>query len=226
MTNPLALEAATDAQSKAQRTRWMQKRFRAFLPIVVDLETGGCNEKTDALLELALIIIGVDENFKLFEEQILHHHIHPFDGANIEEIALKITGIDPYDPLRAAENEREVLRDSFAKIHESLEYYRCTRAILVGHNAFFDLKFLNEAISRCKIKNNPFHKFSSIDTVSLGALAYQQTVLAKVAKAAGYPWDKDLAHSALYDAKATAHIFCKVFNSYQILPADLYDDLT
>ncbi|SVC71272.1 uncharacterized protein METZ01_LOCUS324126, partial [marine metagenome] len=32
-------------------------RFRGFLPIVVDVETGGFNSKTDALLEIAAVLI-------------------------------------------------------------------------------------------------------------------------------------------------------------------------
>lgn len=199
---------------------WMQSRFRGFLPVVVDLETGGFNEKTDAILELAAIIIGVDKNKKLFAEHTIHFHVEPFDNANIEESALKINNIKPYHPLRLAQSEIKVLNDLFAEIKKALSHYGCSRAILVGHNAFFDLKFLNEAIKRNKIKNNPFHQFSSLDTVTLGALAYRQTVLAKIADVAGIKWDIDSAHSALYDTQVTAQIFCKIFNTYDLLSSD------
>ena len=219
MNDATLVKVDIDAK-RIERINWMRERFRCFLPIVVDIETGGCNEKTDALLEFAAIIIGVDENFKLYEEKILHHHVQPFAGANIEEEALKVNGIDPYSPLRLALSEKEVLNSAFKKIHESLKYYQCTRAILVGHNAFFDLKFMNEAISRCNIKNNPFHRFSSLDTATLGALAYRHTVLAKIAEVAGYEWNSDSAHSALYDAQMTSHIFCGIFNSYDMLPIE------
>ena len=216
MNNPALVRVDVNTK-RIEQINWMQERFRSFLPVVVDLETGGCNEKTDALLEFAAIIIGVNQNFKLYQEKILHYHVQPFTGANIEETALKVNGINPYSPLRLALTEREMLQTVFKKIHVAIRYYRCTRAILVGHNSFFDLKFLNAAIDRCCIKNNPFHKFSSLDTVTLGALAYRHTVLAKIADGAGYEWNNNSAHSALYDVQATAQIFCKVFNSYDVL---------
>lgn len=216
MSNPMPVKGYVDA-AKVERINWLQERFRSFLPVVVDLETGGCNEKTDALLEFAAIIIGVDEDFKLFEQKTIHYHVHPFEGANIENDALKINGIDPYNPLRLALHEKEVLITVFQKIREAVKYYNCTRAILVGHNSFFDLKFLNAAINRCNIENSPFHQFSSLDTVTLGALAYRHTVLAKIADIAGHEWDPNAAHSALYDAQVTAYIFCKIFNSYDVL---------
>ena len=219
MDNPSLVKVDVNTQ-RIEQIHWMQERFRSFLPVVVDLETGGCNEKTDALLEFAAVIIGVNQNYKLYQKKTLHYHVRPFEGANIEETALKVNGINPHSPLRLALDEGEALTAAFNKIHLEIQYYRCTRAILVGHNAFFDLKFLNAAIDRCNIKNNPFHKFSSLDTVTLGALAYKQTVLAKIADVGGYEWNADAAHSALYDAQTTARIFCKIFNSYDLLAAE------
>ncbi|MED5420384.1 MAG: hypothetical protein VYD01_02905, partial [Pseudomonadota bacterium] len=35
----------------------MSDRFRGFLPVVVDVETGGFNCKTDALLEIAAVFL-------------------------------------------------------------------------------------------------------------------------------------------------------------------------
>jgi DNA polymerase III epsilon subunit-like protein len=72
----------------------------------------------------------------------------------------------------------------------------CTRAILVGHNAFFDLGFLVAASNRAKLKS-PFHQFSTIDTVSLSALYYGETVLAKAMRVAGIEWEDVNAHSAI-----------------------------
>lgn len=67
----------------------------------------------------------------------------------------------------------------------------CSRAILVGHNSFFDLAFVNAAAERARIKRNPFHPFSSFDTaITLAGLAYGQTVLARSLRATGIPWDE------------------------------------
>ncbi|HFE38757.1 MAG TPA: hypothetical protein ENK06_10140, partial [Gammaproteobacteria bacterium] len=95
---------------------------------------------------------------------------------------------------------------------QALKEAQCKRAILVGHNAFFDLGFINAAVERCKMKRNPFHPFSTFDTVSLCGLAYGQTVLARAAKAAGMDWNHNDAHSAIYDAEQTATLFCNVVN--------------
>ena len=50
--------------------------------------------------------------------------------------------------------------------------------------------------------------------VSLSALAYGQTVLARAAEAAGLVWDNESAHSAAYDAEMTADIFCSIANRW------------
>ncbi len=197
-----------------EQKEWMQTRFRSFMPVVVDVETGGFNAKTDALLEIAAVLIGVSDDMRLYAEKVLHHHVEPFENANLEEESLKVNQIDPFHPLRMAKPEKLVLENLFAEIRAALGRYRCSRAILTGHNASFDLKFLNAAVVRNGIANNPFHRFSSFDTVTLGALAYRQTVLAKIADASGLRWDESSAHSAIYDAKVTAEIFCAVFNQY------------
>ncbi len=199
--------------NKADKTRWMQTRFRGFLPVVVDVETGGFNEKTDALLEVAAVLIGVDKDNRLLPEKTVHFHVEPFENANLDDAALKVNRINPFHPLRLAQPEAKALQSLFAEVRDALARHRCSRAILTGHNASFDLKFLRAAAGRSRIKNNPFHQFSSLDTVTLGALAYQQTVLSRIAEAAGFGWDETEAHSALYDAEMTARIFCRVFNN-------------
>lgn len=87
--------------------------------------------------------------------------------------------------------------------------------MLVGHNAHFDLGFLNEAIARASIKRNPFHPFSCFDTATLCGIAFGQTVLSRAAKAAGFPFDEESAHSAAYDAEITADVFCEIVNRFR-----------
>jgi ribonuclease T len=93
----------------------------------------------------------------------------------------------------------------------------CARAVLVGHNAHFDLGFLNAAVQRTGHKRNPFHPFSCFDTATLGGLAYGQTVLSRAVQAAGFEWDADAAHSAVYDAERTAALFCTIVNRWHNL---------
>jgi len=193
----------------------MADRFRGFLPIVVDVETGGFNCKTDALLEIAAVIVGFDDSGELVRRETFRHHVKAFEGANIEAASLAVNGIDPYHPLRPAIDERDALGRLFREIRRAIRENNCSRAVLVGHNAHFDLGFLNEAIARAGIKRNPFHPFSCFDTATLCGVAFGQTVLSRAAKAAGFPFDEESAHSAAYDAEITADVFCEVVNRFR-----------
>jgi ribonuclease T len=192
-------------------------RFRGFLPIVIDVETGGFNAATDALLELAAVLIEMTPLGTLRPGPTLRYHVQPFHGSRLDPASLAITGIDPHHPLRPAIPEKEALAQMFREVRRAVRDADCTRAILVGHNAAFDLAFLNAAVARTDIKRNPFHPFSTFDTVTLGGVAYGQTVLSRAAAAAGISWDSTAAHSAIYDAERTAELFCAVCNRFRVL---------
>lgn len=189
-------------------------RFRGFLPVVIDVETAGFNAETDALLEVAAVLLKVNADGRLERDTTVAQHILPFEGANLEKAALEFTGIDPYHPFRMALPEKEALQTLFKPIRSAIKEHHCTRAVLVGHNAAFDLGFINAAVERTSIKRNPFHPFSTFDTVSLSALAYGQTVLARAAVASGIEWNGEEAHSAIYDAERTAELFCNIVNQW------------
>lgn len=195
----------------------MAERFRGYLPVVVDVETGGFDDEHDALLEIAAIPLVMDADGILGALPTLSTHVEPFPGANLDPRSLEITGIDPYNPLRGALAERAALDLIFQGVREAVHAAGCQRAILVGHNAAFDLGFLNQAVRRCAHKRNPFHPFSCFDTVSLGGLAFGQTVLSKAVLAAGLSFDSREAHSAVYDAERTAELFCSVVNRWRQL---------
>lgn len=204
----------------------MSERFRGYLPVVVDVETGGFNAQTDALLEIAAVLVEMDEIGNLRRGKTLHANIEPFAGANIEAEALQFNGIDPHHPFRNSCSEYEGLQDIFKPIRQAIKETGCKRAILVGHNAFFDLSFLNAAVARSGIKRNPFHPFSTFDTVSLSGLAFGQTVLARAAKAAGMEWSHSDAHSAIYDAEQTTDLFCRIVNLWQQHAPNLIQRIT
>ena len=193
----------------------MADRFRGFLPVVVDVETGGFNAKTDALLEIAAVLLDFDDQGKLDRTETIRYHVKPFEGANMDPASLAVNGIDPDHPLRPAIEERDALQRVFREVRRAIREANCTRAILVGHNSAFDLAFLNEAIDRSSIKRNPFHPFSSFDTATLCGVAFGQTVLSRAVKAAGLEFDEGSAHSAAYDAEITADIFCQIVNRFQ-----------
>ena len=199
----------------------MSNRFRGYLPVVLDVETGGFNPGTDALLESAIAIIEMDERGFLELGETLSFNIKPFLGANIEDAALQFTGIDPDHPFRFAVEEKEALEEMFSKVRKEIKRTGCHRAIVVAHNASFDHAFLCKAADRCDIKRNPFHPFSTFDTATLAGLAYGQTVLARACEAAGIPFDSEEAHSAAYDCTKTAELFCQIVNRWKRLSAEV-----
>ncbi len=193
----------------------MAERFRGFLPVVVDVETGGFNSATDALLEIAATPILMDDDGQVYLDQTHFFRVEPFDGANIEQAALEFTGIKLDHPLRMAVSEAHALTEIFKHVRKAVKSAGCKRAVLVGHNAFFDLGFVNAAVERTDIKRNPFHPFSCFDTATLGGLAYGQTVLAKACAAADIDFDGREAHSARYDTEKTAELFCAIVNRWR-----------
>jgi ribonuclease T len=199
------------------RSKRYATRFRGFLPVVIDVETGGFDSERDALLEIAAVIVRMDENGMLHPEPALSTHVVPFPGANVDPRSLEITGIDLTHPFRAAVEEREALELIFKPIRKALRDFDCQRAVLVGHNASFDLGFLNAAIRRTGYKRSPFHLFSCFDTATLGGLAFGQTVLSRAVQAAGFDWNESEAHSAVYDAERTALLFCDIVNRWKTM---------
>ena len=191
----------------------LKERFRKFLPVVVDLETGGFDSKKNAILEIAIQLI--DEKDSMLVLGNSHRfHIEPFEGLIVEDEALEFLKLNLNHPLRLAVDEKFALQEIFKIINKQRSKFECSRAILVGHNAFFDHSFLLEACDRNSIKKSPFHPFSLIDTVSLGVLATKQTVLARICKELDISYDNDEAHSAAYDAMVTAKVFCKIINDF------------
>ncbi len=191
------------------------QRFRGFLPVVIDVETGGFDCDRHALLEIAAVIVRMDDEGVLHPTPAISTHVEAFPGSEIDPRSLEVTGIDPDHPFRFALPERQALEHIFKPVREAMREAECQRAILVGHNASFDLGFLNAAIRRTGHKRSPFHSFSCFDTVTLAGLAYGQTVLSRAVEASGQQWDAQAAHSAVYDTERTAELFCAVVNRWK-----------
>lgn len=192
----------------------MSSRFRGFLPVVVDVETGGFDHSKNALLEISALILEFDDNGKLAIKESVSCHIKPYEGLTMEPASMVVNGIDPYNPFRMAKTEFEALTMVFQSIRKEIKKTGCTRAVMVGHNTTLDLNFVNAAAERNNLARNPFHQFSMFDTVSFAGLAYGQTVLSRAVEAAGIEWDDSKAHSAVYDARKTAELFCKIVNKW------------
>jgi ribonuclease T len=209
----------------------LARRFRGFLPVVVDVETGGFDWNRHALLEIAIAPIDIDEAGQLFVGPVTSSHVVPAAGTDIDPKSLAVTGIIHDHPFRDAKPERAALDLVFAPVREAMRRHGCQRAILVGHNAHFDLNFLNAAIARVGHKRSPFHPFSVFDTVTLAGVAYGQTVLSRAVQAAGLEWRNEDAHSAVYDTERTAQLFCRIVNGLPMLkmptspPPDATDEV-
>lgn len=189
-------------------------RFRGFMPVVVDIETAGFNAKTDAVLEIAAVILQMDEQGLLRPKETIDKHIQPFPSANLDPKALEFNQIDPFHPFRFAIPEEQALKEIFQPIRAWMKEHACKRAVLVGHNPAFDIGFLNAAITRTQNKRSPFHPFTTFDTASLSAVAFGQTVLRRAIEKAGITFDNSKAHSAKYDAEKTAELFCCIANKW------------
>lgn len=192
----------------------IQSRFRGFLPVVVDVETAGFEAATDALLEIAAVLLAYEPTVGWHRARTIAHHVKPFPGAHLDPRALEFNKIDPYHPFRLAVDEGTALADVFDAVHAAVQAAACTRAVLVGHNPAFDLAFVKAASARARIKQFPFHQFSTFDTAALAGVAFGQTVLARAVRAAGFKWDAAAAHSAIYDAERTADLFCTIVNRW------------
>jgi len=210
------LNSSSAATLKDENTPFAQ-RFRGYFPVVVDVETAGFNAQTDALLEIAATTLSLDDDGNYALDETIHFNVEPFEGANLEKAALEFTGIDPYNPLRGAVSEEIALKATFKLIRKKMKAVGCQRAIMVAHNASFDLGFVNAATERCLIKRSPFHPFVSFDTTTLSGLALGQTVLAKACIAAKIDFSNNEAHSALYDTEKTAELFCHIINKWKQL---------
>jgi ribonuclease T len=194
---------------------FLANRFRGFYPVIIDLETGGFEAQTDALLEIACVTLTCNAEQQLIPHHKLSYAVTPAANCRITEASLQVTKIDLHDPSRLAITESDALNRLFKVIRQDMKQHGCQRTVLVGHNAAFDLGFLNAAIARTRLNRSPFHPFSTFDTVTLSALAFGQTVLEKAALAAGIEFNCNQAHGALYDAEKTAELFCHVVNRWQ-----------
>jgi len=192
-----------------------KKRFDGYLPVVVDVETSGVQSDKHALLEIAAMIVHCDDDNQLtIDENHFTTHVTPFEGAVLDPNAMAINGIDIDHPFRLAISEAEMIKELDLFVRRALSTHHCRRAVLVGHNAHFDLGFLNAARIRVgAMEKNPFHRFTCFDTATLSGAVVGKTVLAKALKETDLGYDKDEAHSALYDTRQTAALFCHLCNA-------------
>lgn len=211
----LVLQDKTICAEEISNSKLWKQRFKRYLPVVIDVETGGVDCTQDALLEVAVVMLNYDAQQQLVPQFTESVHIQPFAGGRLTAEAMAINGIDPDHPFRFAMPEAEALEHIFTAIYQGVKNSGCQRAVLVGHNAHFDLNFLQAAIARCKV-DSPLHRFTCYDTATLAGVYYGHSVLAKALVAAGIGFDPKQAHSAVYDTEQTAKLFCKIVNAIHV----------
>ncbi len=202
------------SDSPAELATDMASRFRGFLPVVIDLETGGFDAQHNAILEVAMVQVAFAAD-RLTITDRWQRAIQPYPGSTLDPASLKVTGIDPTDPDRGAVSESTAFKEMFKKIRIAMKTASCQRAILVAHNAAFDQQFMQQSFIRNDLKRSPFHPFSFIDTASLAAVTFGHTVLSEACSRAGIDFDASRAHNALYDAERTAELFCEIVNRWR-----------
>ena len=98
----------------------LKDRFRKFLPVVVDLETGGFDAKKNAILEIAIQLIDED-NSRLILGDAHRYHINPFTGLIVDKDALEFLKLDLNHPLRIAVEEDYALKEAFKLIDKKIK---------------------------------------------------------------------------------------------------------
>src|SRR3546814_17738432 len=91
----------TQAAAAPLAFRKMSERFRGYLPVVVDVETGGFDWNRHALLEIAALPLEIDEAGELVPGAVACAHLEPAPGTEIAPNSPDTTGhvLDPPFPL-------------------------------------------------------------------------------------------------------------------------------
>lgn len=158
--------------------------------VVVDIETTGLNPKTDRITEIAAYKINNGEITDTFKSLV-----NP--EMEISEEIVELTGITN-EMVKDADKVEDVLR-SFLGF--------CGNAIIVAHNAEFDLSFIKHNLSLIDIEYKP----TIIDTLALtrGLIPdLKRFKLNDVCEAVGVELKNN--HRADNDAEATALVFIKL----------------
>lgn len=155
--------------------------------VVFDVETTGLSAVYDTIIELAAVKIRNGEIIDRFEAFANPHH--PLSATTID-----LTGITD-DMVKNAPEVEEVLRDFHSWTGD---------AILVAHNASFDMGFLNVGYRKAGIEkaSNPV-----IDTLELARFLYPEMKNHRLnTLAKKFNVELTQHHRAIYDAEATGYL--------------------
>ncbi|MEH7252849.1 PolC-type DNA polymerase III [Neobacillus niacini] len=159
--------------------------------VVFDVETTGLSAVYDTIIELAAVKIKDGEIIDRFESFANPHH-------RLSATTINLTGITD-DMVQNAPEVGEVIR----RFHDWVE-----DAVLVAHNASFDMGFLNVGYKNIGLEKakNPV-----IDTLELGRFLYPEMKNHRL-NTLTKKFDIELTqhHRAIYDAEATGYLLLKM----------------
>ena len=187
----------------------MQNRFRGFMPVVIDVECGGFIPYR-CTVGNCRSVVGDSGDGSLAAWGNWRYHVQPFPAPTSNGVT-RCDGLSILFTRYAQRFQRRSAHAIVQEISQAMKDNDCTRAILVGHNACFDLNFLNAAVARTEIKRNPFHPFSSFDTATLAGVAFGQTGYRSRFKRPESLGIRTNAFGA-YDAQQTADCFARSAN--------------
>ncbi|NRD78875.1 PolC-type DNA polymerase III [Bacillus sp. BRMEA1] len=159
--------------------------------VVFDVETTGLSAVYDTIIELAAVKVRGGEIIDRFESFANPHH-------RLSATTINLTGITD-DMVQNAPDDVEVLRNFYEWVGD---------AVLVAHNASFDMGFLNVGYKKAGMEKaaNPV-----IDTLELGRFLYPELKNHRLNTLAK-KFDIELTqhHRAIYDAEATGYLLLKM----------------
>ncbi|WP_153731314.1 PolC-type DNA polymerase III [Sporosarcina obsidiansis] len=182
------------------------RRLETDTYVVFDVETTGLSAVYDTIIELAAVRVRDGEIIDRFERFANPHH-------PLSSITTELTGITD-DMVKDAPEVSEVMADFIEFIGD---------AVLIAHNASFDMGFFYASCKRAKIETTAY---PVIDTLELARFLYPElrnhrlNTLAK-------KFDIELTqhHRAIYDTEATAHLFLRLLKDAQEKGIEWLDDL-
>ncbi|MCM3765730.1 PolC-type DNA polymerase III [Neobacillus niacini] len=159
--------------------------------VVFDVETTGLSAVYDTIIELAAVKVRDGEIVDRFESFANPHH-------RLSATTINLTGITD-DMVQTAPEVSEVLQKFYDWAGD---------AVLVAHNASFDMGFLNVGYKKMGLEKakNPV-----IDTLELGRFLYPELKNHRLNTLAK-KFDIELTqhHRAIYDAEATGYLLMKM----------------
>ncbi|KRN88621.1 PolC-type DNA polymerase III [Ligilactobacillus ceti] len=156
--------------------------------VVFDTETTGLSARYDKVIELSAVKMQNGNIIEKFEQ-----FIDP--GHPLSETTIKLTSITD-EMVKGSKSEKEV----FTMFQEF-----CKGSIIVGHNATFDVDFMNAGYARHQM---PLISEPWVDTLPLARFLYPEMKSFRLNRLAKkFNVNLEHHHRAIYDAEATGFIY-------------------